>query len=110
MSKSRVHDLVSAVKQVLADQIESVRQGSTGVKRDAAVHYVDWGLRLAEISTKFHIFHGTADTFVPFAFAEHIARNAPNCELHKLEGYGHLFPFQQQSRIFETARSEIALV
>lgn len=91
----------------LADQKEAIIQGGKGVAVDAAVHYVDWGFRLQEITVKVHVFHGTNDNLVPVAFANHLAGRIPNCELHLLENKGHLFPVDHQDLIFETAQTEI---
>ncbi len=94
-------------EQFLADQKEAVVQGGRGVAVDALVHYLDWGFQLSQITVKLHVFHGTEDTSVPFAYGEHIAANAPRCELHAMEGEGHLFPILHQSLIFETVLSEL---
>jgi pimeloyl-ACP methyl ester carboxylesterase len=91
----------------IADQKEAMIQGGKGVAVDAAVHYVDWGFRLQEIPVKVHVFHGTDDTLVPVAFADHLAEGIPNCELHLLEKKGHLFPVDHQDLIFETAQMEL---
>jgi pimeloyl-ACP methyl ester carboxylesterase len=87
----------------IADQKEAFLQGSRGVALDAAVHYLDWGFRLGDIPAKVHVFHGTEDRLVPVAFAKHLAGNIPHCELHLIEGQGHLFPLDHQDLIFETA-------
>jgi pimeloyl-ACP methyl ester carboxylesterase len=91
----------------IADQKEAFSQGSKGTAVDASVHYVDWGFRLNEIATKVHVFHGTEDRLVPPSFAEHLAKNIPNCKLHLLEKQGHLFPVNHQDLIFETAKMEL---
>ena len=52
----------------------------------------EYGFRLKDIPGKVHVFHGTEDTFVPLKYADHLAENIPDCELHWLEGQGHLFP------------------
>ncbi|MDX1436655.1 MAG: alpha/beta hydrolase, partial [Anaerolineales bacterium] len=95
------------MEQFMADQKEAVIQGGRGVAVDAAVHYVDWGFRLAEISGRVDIFHGTDDYLVPFAYARHLADNIPQAELHAIEDQGHLFPIDHQDLIFETARARI---
>ena len=82
-------------------------QGGQGVTVDALVHYVDWGFRLNEIPGPVHVFHGTEDRHVPVAYAHHLAENIPHCQLHLLEGEGHLFPATHQDLIFETARAEL---
>jgi pimeloyl-ACP methyl ester carboxylesterase len=91
----------------IADQQEAMIQGGKGVTLDAKVHYADWGFRLQEITGKVHVFHGTEDTMVPPAYAQHLAENIPNCELTLLEGRGHLFPVDHQDLIFESARAEL---
>jgi pimeloyl-ACP methyl ester carboxylesterase len=91
----------------MADQKEAFAQGSRGVTVDAAVHYVDWGIRLSDITAKLHVFHSTEDTLVPVAFGKHLAENVPNCEFHLLDKQGHLFPATHQDLIFATAQAEL---
>jgi pimeloyl-ACP methyl ester carboxylesterase len=90
----------------IADQKEAFAQGSRGVTLDAAVHYVDWGIRLNDIATKLHVFHGTEDTLVPVAFGQHLAKNVPDCAFHLLDKQGHLFPATHQALIFAAAQAE----
>ena len=86
----------------LAEEHEAFIQGSLGVTTDAAVHYVDWGFHLSEISFPIYIFHGTDDQLVPIEYAHHLSEHVPDCTLHILEGAGHLFPFREQELIFDT--------
>ena len=95
-------------KFMLEDQREALNQGSRGVAVDAKIHYVDWGFRLAEIPGRVHVFHGTEDPMVPFAYGEHLAANIPGAELHVMEGQGHLFPVTYQKMIFELAEAEFS--
>ena len=93
-------------KHFLADQKEAFHHGSKGSALDASEQYINWGFLLEEITAKVHIFHGTEDKLVPFAFGQHLAENIPNSEFHVQEGQGHLFPFNHQQLIFETIRRE----
>jgi pimeloyl-ACP methyl ester carboxylesterase len=88
-------------------QQESYAQGGKGVAEDARVHYRDWGFRLEQIAMPIHIFHGTLDQLVPFAFGEHLVNNAPGASLHRFVDLGHLFPAmpEYQRQIFTTAKS-----
>src|SRR5665648_252024 len=83
-------------KHFIADQKEAFTPGSKGSALDAVEQYKDWGFRLEEISAKVHVFHGSEDKLVPFAFGQHLAENIPDSEFHILEGQGHLFPFNHQ--------------
>lgn len=89
-------------------QREGMAYGGRGAALDAALQFVDWGFRLADVPVKVHLFHGTADMAVPVEFAEHLARALPRAELHLLEGQGHYFPVMYQDVIFETAAAEVA--
>lgn len=91
----------------LLDQKEAIKQKGKGVAMDSTVHYVDWGFKLAEISQKVIIFHGTEDTLVPYEYAQHLKQNIPNCILHTMENHGHLYPLEKQKLIFETILNEI---
>jgi pimeloyl-ACP methyl ester carboxylesterase len=90
-------------EEFTAQQKEGMVYGGRGAAQDAALQYVDWGFRLADVPGKVHIFHGTADMAIPFAFAEHLATHLPDAELHALEDQGHYFPVMYQDVIFQTA-------
>ncbi|MBN1911945.1 MAG: alpha/beta hydrolase [Pirellulales bacterium] len=90
----------------IASQAQAFKQGSRGATTDAAVHYVDWGFRLEEISARLHVFHGTEDRLVPLEYGRHLAQHVPDCELHVIEGEGHLLPYKYLSLIFDTADAE----
>jgi hypothetical protein len=66
-------------------QQESYAQGGNGVAEDARVHHRDWGFRLEQ----------------------HLANNAPEASLHRIDDLGHLFPAmpEYQRQIFVTAKS-----
>lgn len=83
---------------------EAFAQGGRGVAVDTMIQYSDWGFRLAELRGRIQLFHGTEDELVPFEFGRYIADNAPHCEFHALEGWGHLIALQSPELVFETAR------
>ena len=86
---------------------EAFAQGGRGVAVDTMIQYSDWGFRLAELRGRIHLFHGTEDGLVPFAFGRHIAEHAPDCQFHVLEGWGHFISLKSPDLIFETARGEV---
>ncbi|MGP4074683.1 alpha/beta fold hydrolase [Halobacillus sp. K22] len=96
-------------KRFIAEQKEAFRQGGKGVAIDAAVHYVDWGVKLQDIPGRVHIFHGTEDRLVPFSYGQHLADHIPNAIFHPLEGQGHLFLFEKghQEMIFKMAEKAL---
>ena len=87
--------------------VEAFVQGGKGVAADTMIQYSDWGFRLADTKGKILLFHGTGDSLVPYEFGQYIAEQMPNCELHSLEGYGHLILIGKPELIFETARKEL---
>ena len=86
---------------------EAFAQGGRGVAVDTMIQYSDWGFRLAELRGRIQLFHGTEDELVPFEFGRYIADNAPHCEFHALEGWGHFILLKSPDLIFETARREM---
>ena len=86
---------------------EAFAQGGRGVAVDSMIQYSDWGFRLADVRGKIQLFHGTEDQLVPFEFGRHIADNAPHCEFHALEGWGHFITLKAPDLIFETGRREV---
>ena len=96
-------------ERFIAEQKEAFRQGGKGVAIDAAVHYVDWGVKLKDIPGRIHIFHGREDRLVPFSYGQHLADHIPNAVFHPLEGQGHLFLFEKehQEMIFKMAETEL---
>ncbi len=82
-------------------------QGGRGVAVDTMIQYSDWGFRLADMPGRIQLFHGTEDGLVPFEFGRYIADNAPHCEFHALEGWGHFITLKSPDLIFETARREV---
>ena len=92
---------------LIADQREAMVQGGEGVAIDAAIHYLDWGFRLQDIAGKVIVLHGSDDRIVSPRFAQHLAENIPNCDFNMLDGLGHLFPWDNQDLIFQTAAAEL---
>lgn len=91
----------------LMDQKEAIKQKGKGVAMDSAVHYVDWGFKLKDISKRVVVFHGTEDTIVPYQYAQNLKQKIPDCTLYTLNKDGHLYPLKKQTLIFETALNEI---
>lgn len=93
---------------LVRDAQEALQQGTAGISRESLQQYQGWGFPLAQTGVRLHIFHGTADRFAPFAFAEHLAANVPEGVLHVFEGRGHFLPVTELEAVFGTARAELS--
>lgn len=89
--------LASLRHAVLTSQPPSLRQ--TGMDNDAAnMEAID--LPIDELSVPTLITHGTADTNVPFAFSEEMARRVPHADFAVFEGADHFMSFSHRDEYF----------
>lgn len=87
---------------LVADQQEALRQGIDGVVADAQLSYqAGWPFEPGAVRGPVHVFQGTADTRVPPAFGEDLARLFPTATLHRVDGLGHLFPVTHACEILD---------
>ncbi|UZE96503.1 alpha/beta fold hydrolase [Alkalimarinus alittae] len=86
----------------MRNQEEALQQGIKGTIQDLEVQWAPWGFSLTDINVPVYIFQGQKDTFVPWKFAEHMAKTIPNAELHLKPDAGHLIPLDpvHQDEIF----------
>ena len=68
---------------------EALREGSSGALGDLIRNAANWGFDIAEISSKVHVWHGTADRVVPVSHGHYYAKYLPNVEARFIEGEGH---------------------
>ena len=95
-------------KQILSQsQKEAFKEGSNGVAKDAVIHYSDWGFNLQQITAPVHILHGYEDLLVPVEFSVFNSTQIPICQLHIIDGEGHLFPANHMPDIFSIAVEEM---
>ena len=69
---------------------------------------LDLGDDLARIAAPVLLVSGDLDGVVPPAAAESIAARIPSCELHVLEGCGHVVPWEKPQDLLELARPFLA--
>ncbi len=86
---------------VIRDIQESFRQGARGPADDALLIYQEWGFTLDKIRIPVHIFHGTADQFVPFSFSEYAHSQIPQSTLTPEPEAGHYYHMVQTDALFE---------
>lgn len=64
--------------------------------------------RPENISTPYHSWHGTADDYVPFAFARYKQEKIPDFHLHPLEGERHFQPLTHKDEIMDEIQSVLS--
>ncbi len=77
------------VKNMMLQMSEAFRQGGDGTYRDLLLVARRWHLDLDKIAVPVFMWHGEADTLVPFSAAEKFSTMIPGCEAHFLPGAGH---------------------
>lgn len=90
------------VERILTKDVqESFRQGSQGVADDALLCYNNWGFEISNINIPVLLLQGTADTLVPYSFAQYLHKKIPNNTLLTYPGEGHYFMVTRFGEIFE---------
>ncbi len=87
----------------MRNQQEALKQGVEGAIQDLEVQWAPWPFSLKDISVPVYIYQGQKDTFVPWPFAEHMARTIPDATLTLKPDSGHLMPLDPifQDEIFK---------
>jgi pimeloyl-ACP methyl ester carboxylesterase len=90
------------VERILTKDVqEAFRQGSQGVSDDALLCYNDWGFKVSDIKVPVFLLQGTADTLVPYSFAQYLHKKIPNNTLLTYPDEGHYFMITRFGEIFE---------
>lgn len=77
-------------RSMLEEEVaEAFRQGDAGYFADLLA-FLDWGFDPARLTQPIHVWHGTDDELVASGMAQRLARCFDRCELHLVEGDGHL--------------------
>lgn len=74
---------------IRADVREAGRQGLAGFMLDAAILGSPWGFHPSEIRAPLDIWHGDADSIVPFSMGQYMARHVPEAEFIHVPGRAH---------------------
>jgi len=90
------------VERVLTKDVqEAFRQGAQGVSDDALLCYNDWGFEVSDIEVPVLLLQGTADTLVPYSFAQYLHHKIPNNTLLTYPDEGHYFMVTRFGELFE---------
>jgi pimeloyl-ACP methyl ester carboxylesterase len=74
----------------LANRREALRQGVEGWADETLAITGTWDFDLGDVAVNVDWWHGSEDTTVPLAAAQRLAAQLPRCQLHVVEGSGHL--------------------
>jgi pimeloyl-ACP methyl ester carboxylesterase len=70
--------------------VEAFRNGSRGAAHEFTLHSRSWRTDARSVSMPVHLWHGDADTIVPFETAQWLAARYPDARATWLPGEGHL--------------------
>ena len=87
------------------DIVTGSRQGLSALYFDLILFGQPWGFRLQDIQVPVRFWHGDADTLIPLAHAEHMARLVPDARLQIRTEEGHLGGLAAAEEVFETILS-----
>jgi pimeloyl-ACP methyl ester carboxylesterase len=68
---------------------EAFRQGTRATAHDLILYGSPWGFRSRDIRARVHVWHGLADTIVPFSMGEYQAKSIPGSAAHFCPDEGH---------------------
>lgn len=89
----------STVRKILRESFrEALRGSGDGVAHELQLISRPWGFDPAEIQVPVHLWHGTADDYVPICMGEHHAKVIPHCDAHFVPGQGHfmVIPYAEE--------------
>lgn len=89
----------------LSDLQNAFRQGWKGAAKEASLQFSKPAYEFSEITQPVLLMHGTADSVVPYAFAEYMNARLPNViDFMTIEDGGHLCAVSEQDNIFAKVR------
>lgn len=82
---------------------EAFRQGSRATAHDLNLYARPWGFGEDEITTPVEIWHGDADTIVPFSMGLYQAKTIPNAAAHFYKDEGHFLVVDRVAEMLAAA-------
>jgi pimeloyl-ACP methyl ester carboxylesterase len=89
-------------EEVMALFTRAFTNGPYGVVADYAAVAQPWQCDLSVVTLPSTIWHGTADTMVPYRHAEQLAARLPKSTLHTWDGEGHLGTVRHVEEILDS--------
>lgn len=92
------------VRRMMLENIRTAfERGYQGVSGDFKLIAAPWDFSIADISVPTTIWHGLADTYVPPAMSDYLARTIPRCGQKTFPTSGHLLVIEQAEAILQAA-------
>ena len=88
------------IRILTKDVQEAFHQGSQGVSDDALLCYNNWGFEVSDIEVPVLLMQGTADTLVPYSFAQYLHQQIPNNTFLTYPNEGHYFMVTRFGEVF----------
>ncbi len=80
---------------------EGMRPGIRGMIQEMRIFCRPWNLPFDAVRAPVMLWQGTDDRNVPVPASLHLARIIPGCELHRVEGAGHYWIFEQIEEVLQ---------
>ena len=77
-------------RHVVAEQLESYRQGVDAAVLENKMYYRDWGFSLAEVKAPVSLVYGADDKMCPTAWGHFLHARLPQSTLELVDGAGHI--------------------
>jgi pimeloyl-ACP methyl ester carboxylesterase len=92
----------SDVRLMMARNIrEALRAGVRGVLTDFSLLVSDWSGLLAQVRVPTTVWHGDADTYVPFSMGQALAQGIPGSAFEHVPGLGHFMIVGKLGDVFQ---------
>jgi len=100
----------SEIRRNLLDGVsEGLRPGIRGVMQEMHIFCKPWNIPFEEVAAPVLLWQGTNDRNVPVAASLRLACLMPGCELHRVEGAGHYWIFEQIEEVLTAIMQKINL-
>jgi pimeloyl-ACP methyl ester carboxylesterase len=86
---------------------EGLRPGIRGIAQEMRIFCRPWNLPFDAVRAPVLLWQGTLDRNVPVLASLHLASLMPGCELHRVEGAGHYWIFEQIEEVLSALAQKI---
>ena len=87
---------------------EGLRPGIRGIVQEMRIFCRPWNLPFDAVKAPVLLWQGTLDRNVPVLASLHLASLIPGCELHRVEGAGHYWIFEQIEEVLSALAQKMS--